>query len=146
MTINIPHLISLRRGRLSPCTKARDMLPTAFAPTPHGQTGASAQQVQTRYLSIIIVADNGALDASNYRKNEAGIIQSQLRCIRSRGASFCPPRVATLSCPLCARENDPRARITRYQSQLIDVGISNAHRIRPALGRSARCGAAWRDD
>lgn len=60
------------------------MFPTAFALTPHGQTGALAQQVQTRYLSIIIVADNGdALDASNYRKNETGIIQSQLRHVHA---------------------------------------------------------------
>lgn len=139
MTINIPHLISLRRGRLSPRIKARDMFPTAFAPTPHGQTGASAQQVQTRYLSIIIVADNGALDASNYRKNETGIIQSQLRCASAspRAAHLYAGRAQqrALSLVLCtARENDSRARITRYQSQLIDVGILNAHRIRPALG------------
>jgi len=64
MTINILHLISfsLSQPRRRLRIKARDMFPTAL--TPHEQTGASAQQVQTRYLSIIIVADNGILDAS----------------------------------------------------------------------------------
>jgi len=108
------------------------MFPTAFALTPHGQTGALAQQVQTRYLSIIIVADNGdALDASNYRKNETGIIQSQLRHVRSRGASLCAPPVRRNATPVffvfqkkAIREHESRGD----RSLLIDVEILNAHR------------------
>jgi len=131
MIINIPQLIlaSAPRGRLCPSHKGtRDMFPTAFALTPHGQTGALAQQVQTRYLSIIIVADNGnALDASNYRKNETGIIQSQLRHVRSRGASLCaPPRypVFFVFQKKAIREHESRGD----RSLLIDVEILNAHR------------------
>lgn len=108
------------------------MFPTAFALTPHGQTGALAQQVQTRYLSIIIVPDNGdALDASNYRKNETGIIQSQLRHVRSRGASLCTPPVRRNATPFFVfqkktiREHESRGD----RSLLIDVEILNAHRI-----------------
>lgn len=71
------------------CIKARYVFPGAVrAPTPHGQTAASAQQVQTRYLSIIIVADNGALETIQIaERNENGIIQSQVRRVRSRGAA-----------------------------------------------------------
>lgn len=107
------------------------MFPTAFALTPHGQTGALAQQVQTRYLSIIIVADNGdALDAWNYRKNETGIIQSQLRHVRSRGASLCAPAPCAKKryLGLCIPKENAGQESRGDRSLLIDVEILNAHR------------------
>lgn len=141
MTINIPHLISLSffgsqpraspRSALPSHKRRRDMFPTACSPRARGPhptwmdaRGTSTQQVQApRYLSIIIVADNGALDASNYRENETGI--ARRGCESHGGRILMRSRVlqAAARRPLCAAGETTRPDLG---SRLIaDVGISS---------------------
>lgn len=83
MTINIPRLISLR---IKPGDAYMFPIYRVRAIAIHWQTRrVVAAGAIPPYLSIIIIADNGALDASNYRKIVA---ESQLRRVCSRSASF----------------------------------------------------------
>lgn len=118
----------------------------------------SAQQVQTRYLSIIIVADNGGLRRFKLPK-ETKTESFKVRCarhVRSRGAaqhdaSLCSRPYAKnyahnpLSSFVLVRKKrsaSERKEVYIGRARLIDAAISNAHRT----GVRGNALWAWRVD
>lgn len=109
----------------------------AFVLTLHEQTGALTQQVhKRRYLSIIIVAENGILDTSQITERtrpESFKVSCGTSAVGHASHLYAHrPYVETLSSVLCTAEKKMiREHESGVSSQLIDVEILTAHRIHP---------------